>query len=178
MKRVVSILLLLFVTVSFKSVDDDRYPVPLKNDKMLFYIQRNHNKNTIVYDANFDENGNLNKENPISVYWIRYEEQGQKMELRTIEKWYAYGVKCEKVKDKEKYYRVKLVADEEHSFWLSQEAPFKAVVYANINNRFSILDHLYIYADESGIWPKVLYVELFGNDIKSNNKVYEKLYFK
>ena len=65
---------------------NEKYPVPLKTDKMLFYIQRNHNANTIIYDANFDKNGKLKESQPIEVYWKRYDEQGQRMELRTIEK--------------------------------------------------------------------------------------------
>lgn len=52
----------------------------------LFYIQRNHNKNTVVYDANYKATGLLDQNKPINVYWIRYEEGGRSMELRAIEK--------------------------------------------------------------------------------------------
>jgi hypothetical protein len=153
---------------------NEKYPIPPKTDSLLFYIQRNHNSNTIIYDAKYDKNGNLDKNEPIIVYWRRYDEQGQKMELRTIEKWYAYGVDWEKVEDKE-LYRIELVADKERKFWLKQIASYKSVIITEINKTLSILDHMYIYADNSGMWPKVKYIELFGESTKTKEKTYEKL---
>ena len=69
------------------------YPVPQKTDKLLFYLQRSHNKNTIVYELNTLPNGEINIKNPINVYWIRYEEGGRRAELSFIQR-RAFGVKC------------------------------------------------------------------------------------
>ena len=154
---------------------NEHYPVPPKTDKLLFYIQRNHNANTIIYDANFNLNGKLDSDEPIEVYWRRYDEQGQKMELRTIEKWYAYGVECHKEEEHPDTYRVSLVAEKKKKFWLKQIADFEAVLLTKINNKLSRLEHLYIFADESGIWPKVKYIELFGSDIETGKKTYQKI---
>jgi hypothetical protein len=151
------------------------YPVPPKTQELLFYIQRNHNSNTIVYDAQFDKDGILDTEKPILAYWIRYDESGQKMALRKIEKLYAYGVECKPSKKNKGTYIVKLVADKKRLIILKQEAPFKAQVYTKIDNEISILDHLYIQADNSGIWPKVEYIELFGKQVKSSNKTHQKI---
>ncbi len=164
--------LLLFPIVSF--TQNENYPTPPKTDNLLFYIQRNHNANTIVYDAKYDSKGNLNTDEPITVYWRRYDEQGQKMELRTVEKWYAYGVDWKKIKNK-KSFEIKLVANENHKFFLQQLAPNKSIITTKINKKNSILDHIYIFADNTGIWPKVKYIELFGVNINSNEKTYEKL---
>jgi len=155
--------------------EGEKYSVPSKSRKSLFYIQRNHNRNTIVYDANFDKSGQLNKEEPIHVYWIRYEERGQKMELRTIEKWYAYGVKASKIKNNNKEFKINLVASSKKEFLLKEENSFKAAVYTTINGKQAKLEHLYIFADNTGFWPKVKYIELFGEDITSGESVYEKL---
>lgn len=150
------------------------YPVPPKTDELLFYIQRNHNSNTIIYNANFDSNGNLNKEEPILVYWIRYEENGQKMELRTIEKWYAYGVDWVRVNDRNTY-KLTMVADKSRAFTLTQIEPFKAIVTTQINNINSELESMYIFADNSKAWPTVEYIEFFGCSTKSKQKEYEKI---
>ncbi len=152
----------------------ENYPIPYKTDTLLFYIQRNHNANTIIYDAKFNVDGNLDQSKPIIVYWRRYDEQGQKMELRTIEKWYAYGVDWKKTELKN-VYKIELVADKGREFWLKQLAPFKAVIITMINEKQSVLDHIYIFADNSGMWPKVKYIELFGYDIISRQENYEKL---
>ncbi len=156
---------------------NEKYPVPLKTDKMLFYIQRNHNANTIIYDANFDKNGKLKESQPIEVYWKRYDEQGQRMELRTIEKWYAYGVECHREKDLPNTFKVALVADKNKTFWLKQIASAKAILITEIDNKLSQVGHLYIFADNSGFWPKVKYIELFGEDLETGKKTYQKIIF-
>jgi len=153
---------------------NEKYPTPPKTGSLLFYIQRNHNSNAIIYDAKYDRKGNLNKDEPIVVYWRRYDEQGQKMELRTIEKWYAYGVDWEKIEG-EKTYKIELVADKKRDFYLEQLASFKSVVITKINDEFSILDHIYIYAENSGLFPTVKYIEFFGFSRKTKEKTYEKL---
>jgi len=153
---------------------NEKYAIPPKTDTLLFYIQRNHNTNTIIYDAKYEENGTLDKDEPIIVYWIRYDEQGQKMELRTVEKWYAYGVDWKKIEHKKKY-SIKLVADKEHKFWLQQLAPYKSVIITEINKKRSILDHIYISADNSGLWPIVKYIELIGICTKTKETTYEKI---
>ncbi len=163
-----------FFSLGLKEVAG-KYPVPPKTKKLLFYIQRNHNRNTIVYDANFDKSGQLNEEEPIRVYWIRYEEQGQTMELRNIEKMFAYGVKASKIRDNEKEFKVNLVATSKRYFLLKEEAPFKAAIYTIINGKQAKLEHLYIFADNSGFWPKVKYIELYGEDTITGKSVYEKM---
>ena len=154
---------------------DGKYPVPPKTRNLLFYIQRNHNRNTIVYDANFDKSGQLNEEEPIRVYWIRYEEQGQTMELRNIEKMFAYGVKTSKIKNNDKEFKVNLAATSIRDFLLKEEAPFKATIYTIISGKQAILERLYIFADNSGFWPKVKYIELYGIDATTGKSVYEKI---
>ncbi len=155
--------------------NERKYPVPRKTKNRLFYIQRNHNSNTIVYDANFDARGTLLHENPVKVYWIRFEEQGQTMELRTIEKILAYGVKCIPVNGKNNVYDVNLVATDKRHFTLKQTSPFKAAVFMKINGKEAILDHIYFYADESGLWPEVKYIEFFGSEPLTGKNLYEKL---
>lgn len=171
--RIVIFILFTIISVSGYS-QNENYPIPQKTEELLFYIQRNHNANTIIYDANFDKDGNLINEKPIDVYWLRYDEQGQRMELRPIEKWYAYGVSSKKVEGKS-LYKIELVADKESEFWLKQIAVFKAIVITKINNKLSKLEHLYILADNSGIWPQVKYIELFGKEIETGEEVRQKI---
>ena len=95
-RNIIFILIISFSLLSFINNYRSEYPIPTKSNELLFYIQRNLNKNTIIYDANFDKNGFLIEDNPINVYWIEYEKSGQKLELGKIEKIYAYGVKCSK----------------------------------------------------------------------------------
>ncbi len=151
------------------------YPTPPKTINRLFYIQRNHNRNTVVYDANFRANGFVDESKPINVYWIRYEEGGSTMELRAIEKRMAFGVKCKKIKGAANQFSVKLVAYDEREFLLKQDAPFKASLYGFINKKQAKVNCMYIFADNSGVFPDVKYVELYGTAIGSGEKLYEKV---
>lgn len=152
-----------------------KYPIPPKTEVRLFYIQRNHNSNTIVYDANFDSKGQLISTKPIDVYWLRYDEDGRRMELRALEKKFAYGVKHKKL-DSSGQYEIELTAYDKRKLLLKQVADNKAIAYIKINGKLSILDHLYIVADNSSWWPKVKYIELFGRDEKTGQRSYEKIY--
>jgi hypothetical protein len=172
--HIFAVILSITVFYSYAFSQNENYPIPPKTQERLFYIQRNHNANTIVYDANFDKNGNLDENKPIDVYWIRYDEQGQKMELRSIEKWYAYGVDCEK-SDNKSFFNVELAADKKRAFYLHQIGKFRARLTTLISGKTSILDHMYIFADNSGVWPTVKYIELFGNDLKTGVKTYQKI---
>jgi len=98
------------------------------------------------------------------------------MELRTTEKWYAYGLSCDEIEGKP-YYNVKLVADKKRVFWLKQTDTFKAILITKIDNKLSRLEHMYIFADNSGILPKVKYIELFGNELSTGKKTYQKIIF-
>ncbi len=173
MRLFVIISILLIFSTELFSQDED-YPIPPKTNELLFYIQRNHNANTIIYDANFDGYGNLVQDKPINVYWVRYDENGQKMKLRTIEKWYAYGVECSKSKD-DTCFKVELAANSKKEFKLLQTAPNKAVLTTSINGKLSVLEHMYIFADNTGIWPKVKYIDVFGYDIASGENTFQKI---
>lgn len=176
MKTLTTVILFILFS-SFSSNVNKEYPRPIDTKKRLFFIQRNMNMNTIVYDASFDENGNLNEENPIRVYWIRFEEEGQEMELRYLEKNLAYGLEISKSDSFKNQYKVKIVADKSRELTLKQIAPYKAIIYLHIDNKISLLDHMYIDADNSGLWPDLKYIELFGEDSASGEKTYEKVLY-
>ncbi len=159
-----------FINNSF--AQGENYPIPPKTKELLFYIQRNLNANTIVYDAVFDKNGKLDEKKPVTVYWIRYEEQGQKMKLRRLDRVFAYGVSSKKIKDG--FFKVKIVADESKDLWLKQIAPFNAVLMTKINEELSVLNKIYVLADTQGIWPTVEYIEFFGKNLKTNKQIYQK----
>ena len=171
-KGILAVILTLFAL----SGGDGGYPVPSKTTERLFYIQRNHNANTIVYDANFDARGILLADFPMDVYWLRFQEQGQRMELRKVEKLFAYGAECSPVNGKMNEYQVKLVADRERDFRLVQNGPFNAMVITSINKQESRIEHLYIYADNASYWPKVKYIEFFGYNIKTGEPTYERVW--
>ncbi|MDP4265897.1 MAG: DUF4833 domain-containing protein [Bacteroidota bacterium] len=159
-----------------KIKNDASYPTPLKTDKLLFYIQRSHNKNTIAYDINFSTEGKINTKEPIHPYWIRFEEGGNKAELSFIQRKYAYGLDCKLVdKDKESFI-INFVCYHKRNIYLlrtGENRKYNACIY--INGKLSILNKIFFKYDGGPFWfPKITYIDIFGNDLKTGAEITER----
>lgn len=163
--------LILTLSTSFSPSNYPRVPdSPLR----LFYIQRSANTNTIVYDANLLPNGNFDKENPINVYWIRYQEQGQKKELTWIQNLLAYGISSEPT-NRENDFDVWLVSYKKRKLKVGFDKQRKPLALIEINHKQAKLDHVFVKTEGSNLRPKVLYVEVFGKDVATGDDIYEKI---
>lgn len=148
------------------------YPVPEVSDKLLFYIQRNHNFNTIVYELNTNSYGQINQDYPMDVCWIRYSEQGQVQGLNFIQNNLAFGYKSKIINADT--YSFKMVSDDKFQFFLSKINGKHSVV-TKINDHDAILSNIYVFADEVGLFPDVRYIEFYGNYLSNNFPAYQKV---
>ncbi len=140
-----------------------KFPVPSGIPNMLFYLQRTPNSNTIVYDLNVDKDGNLDKEDPVNVYWIRYTEGGAKKGLNFIQRKFAYGIKVKRVTDEK--YEIKSVAYDKHPMYLMKSDKGKYQVFTKINDTMAALSSIWIQIEGGTFWvPNVVYIELKGID--------------
>ena len=175
------ILVFLFVTLfsffgntqSERSDRPDYFPTPPKTEKSLFFLQRNRNENTIVYDANLNENGDFDSSKPIDVYWLRYTSTGYRKELKWIERVFAYGYSSKKEKNKNEFL-VELSAYDGRKIHLKKNAEGKPVATIICNGKECRLDYFYVCADESGSWPKVVHVDIYATDLKTGKKEKER----
>ncbi len=148
------------------------YPTPVGNSNQLFYLQRTHNKNTIVYELNF-KNGKVNTEDPVHVFWLRYQERGQKEELSYIQRKFAYGLKSKKIAENQ--YELSLVSYKKYKIYLQNGADGKFHVYSMINKKWSLLTKIYIQTAGGTFWsPNVEYVEITGIDPATYQVVKER----
>ncbi|MEM6323203.1 MAG: DUF4833 domain-containing protein [Pseudomonadota bacterium] len=67
------------------------WPVPNDPNQFL-YVQRSLNENTVVYTLRFTEDGALDPNEPVGVYWRRFAEGGTVRGLRPAERSFVYGV--------------------------------------------------------------------------------------
>ncbi|MCK5137384.1 MAG: DUF4833 domain-containing protein [Bacteroidales bacterium] len=177
------LLFIVFLVILTKSVcaqelrNCHQFPIPEKTSDRLFYLQRNLNANTVVYDANFDEHGWLDSLMPINIYWIRYEERGVTMPLRVLEKRLAFGVKYKKLHNHSSDFRVTLNATDKKHIYLKQEAPFRVTAFVIINGKESVLDHIYVQSEGDKYYSKVDYIEIFGKEQTISNHTYERIFF-
>lgn len=156
------------------SFSPSNYPKVPDSPVRLFYIQRSANTNTIVYDANLLPNGDFDKENPVSVYWLRYQEQGQKKELTWIQNFLAYGISARET-NKENDFEAWIVSYKKKKLKIGFDKHKKPFAQLEINNKQAKLSHVFVKTEGSNLRPKVLYVEVFGKDLSTGDDIYEKI---
>jgi hypothetical protein len=149
------------------------YPVPVVPSK-LFYVQRDPNTNTIIYDLNVDNKGHLDTDNPVHPYWIRYNEKGQKEELNFIQRKFAYGV-VTKPLDNGKF-DVRLVSYKKYPLSLMKSATDnKYHIYATVAKKEAIVNRIFVRIEGGTFWvPNVLYIEVKGTDPVTGKEITER----
>lgn len=153
----------------------DTFPVPAGNANQLFYLQRTSNTNTIVCELNLNSKGELNEDNPVHVFWIRYPEGGMRKELSYIQRVFAYGIKA-KMESAGKY-KLHFVSYKKQTLYLMRSPhDNKYRVYATINQRQVVLSRIFIRIDPGGsFWsPNVIYMELKGKDEATGKEMMER----
>ncbi|RYY10736.1 MAG: DUF4833 domain-containing protein [Cytophagaceae bacterium] len=140
------------------------FPVPSGVPNQLFYLQRDPNTNTVIYQLNVNSAGQLDEEEPIKIFWIRYAEQGQREELNFIQRKFAYGVKAKKLAPGK--YELRFAAYGKLPLYLMRGGPDNAFhVYTTIASRQSVLERIYLRIEGGTFWvPNVKYVELKGSN--------------
>lgn len=150
------------------------FPVPQGNPNQLFYLQRTPNSNTIICELNVSKGGELNADEPVHVFWIRYGESGQRAELSFLQRNFAYGIKTRFLsKDK---YELHFVSYKKTQMYLMKSADNKYHVFTSINQKEVILNRIYIKINPGGsFWsPNVEYVELAGIDPGTGREILER----
>jgi len=150
------------------------FPVPSGIPNQLFYLQRDPNTNTVIYQLNLNSAGKLDEDEPIRIFWIRYAEQGQQQDLNFIQRKFAYGVKSKKIgPDK---YELRFAAYGKLPFYLMKAGPDRAFhVYTAIANKQSVLERIYLRIEGGTFWvPNVKYVELKGSSPATREPVVER----
>lgn len=150
------------------------FPVPKNIPNQLFYLQRDPNPNTIICALNL-RNGQLDKRDPVHVFWIRYTEQSQPKELSYLQRTFAYGIKARALSNEE--YELNFVSYKKFPLHLvkSERAPGYHV-YANVNQKRVILSRLYLHIEGGTFWkPNVKYIQVEGINASTGENTVERL---
>lgn len=179
---IISISLTLFIALTSSSFTSDRtateinsFPIPEGIDNMLFYVQRTINANTIVYTLNNDKYGELNEEEPIKAYWIKYAQGGKIDPLTYIQKKYAYGVKAKLINKGKKSFIIEFVSYHKKQFYLLKSPTDNQYhVYGIVNNKLSILNNILVRIEGGTFWiPNVKQIEVTAKDPSNSSEVTE-----
>ena len=138
------------------------FPVPSGVSNQLFYLQRDPNTNTVIYQLNVNSAGQVDEDEPINAFWIRYDEQGQRKDLNYIQRKFAYGLTARKVAPEK--YELKFAAYDKLPFYLMKSGADKAFhVFTVIANKQIVLTRVYLRIEGGTFWvPNVRYIEFKG----------------
>jgi phosphatidylglycerophosphate synthase len=183
--KVVTILLItfagLFAGSAFAQKADNSNPSPIKFptprgiQHELFYLQRDPNTNTIIYELNLKEDGKVDPEKPVNIYWMRYADKGQKEDLSYVQRKFAYGLQTKALGNDE--YELRFVSHKKLPLYLKRSpADKKYHVYIDANDKKIMLDRVFVRIEGGSYWlPNVKYVELKGLNAKTQAPVVERM---
>jgi phosphatidylglycerophosphate synthase len=151
------------------------FPTPMGINGQLFYLQRNSNTNTVIYQLNLDGQGQVNRREPVHVFWIRYAEGGQPKELTFIQRRFAYGLHAKQVEPDA--YELRFVSYAKFTLYLARSAVDNQYrVYATIDRRKAVLQRIFLRIEGGSFWaPNVRYVELKGVDAATGADLVERI---
>lgn len=152
-----------------------KFPTPKGITNKLFYMQRDPNTNTIICELNVKSDGEVDKDSPVKVYWLRYQENGQKEDLSYVQRKFAYGIQSKALGNDE--YELRFVSYKKFPLYLKKsEADNKYHVYATVNNKKMMLDRIFVRIDGGSFWiPNVKYVELKGANPNTGTQMLERI---
>lgn len=155
----------------------DTFPVPKMTKDLLFYIQRTHNKNTIMYTVNYNKDSTINEKEPVKVYWIRYSDNGEIAPLSYIQKNYAYGIESQMTDVTKKSFKLNLVSYKKRAIYLMRSEVDKHYhAYVIMDNKLVYLSKAFAKIEGGTFWvPHITYVELTGKDSMTGKKLTEKI---
>lgn len=162
----------------------------VKHPNVLFFIARSKNKNIVVYEGMLNAAGNgFNTDKACDVYWLDIDPEYQaaarkkgkmddRVELGTIEKKFAYGVTPELDSSKKNTYNLKLVALPERTAIMFLDESGKLRAQMQVNGKYVDVVSVYVNAvDRTLQLPKVMYVDIAGNDPATGEPVFERILY-
>lgn len=171
--------LYILMLFSYACPAQENLPVPKDSKDRLFYLQRDPNSNTVVYDINYLPDGTPNAKKPIHAYWIKYMKGGIIEELLPIEEKLAYGVLSEMTDDKSKIFKINLAAYKKIDILLrpnKKKGDKKYVATVNANGKNIILTKIFLRLKNAASFkPDLVYIEFTGVDEKTGQQVVERV---
>jgi hypothetical protein len=145
---------------------------------MLFYIQRDPNTNTAIYAINYQENGKIDKSNPIKAYWIRYAEKGDKKDFSYIQRKFAYGIESKALNNED--FELQFVSYKKLPLTLKKiDSDQKYHVFVSVNQKRIQVEKIFVRIEGGSFWlPNVKYAEVTGIETSSNKIITERMLLK
>jgi hypothetical protein len=139
----------------------------------LFFIARSKSPAQVHYDAQLLADGSLDPKHTVDAYWYDRDPDGTTRTgpIKTFEK-IAYGWDTEPTGNGT--YAFKLRAFRDRAMWIVKVND-RWRLQTTILGKQAYLNKLYVKTDESGVIPKVIYVDVYGDDAASGAALQEHI---
>jgi hypothetical protein len=138
----------------------------------LFTVERSKNANVVQYDIRLTPEGSPDPERPIIAYWLRMAEDGRKRPLKWIEKQLAYGFDARYDSQQDVIF-MEMVADTKRSIRVYRhEGLYRAET--RIGGRPAFICKIYVKSTETGLMPRVDYIDFYGKDVETGQTRHER----
>eukprot|EP00475_Leptophrys_vorax_P024129 TRINITY_DN3321_c0_g1_i1.p1 TRINITY_DN3321_c0_g1~~TRINITY_DN3321_c0_g1_i1.p1 ORF type:complete len:196 (-),score=45.11 TRINITY_DN3321_c0_g1_i1:248-787(-) len=160
----------------------------LNKPEIAFRIERNKNQNVVVYEGVLREDGTLNPDKPIEVYWQKIDPEyvktarakgktDDRQELMYVESAFAYGIKWRASETAGEYY-LSLVAVPKREFLLKLDPENNNMprAFAQSGEHYCRITRMWVQSIERTFaLPKVEHVLVEGIDVATGETVVEKI---
>ncbi len=176
---ILGIFFLLFTSFINEPSGKDKkvFPKPEKTKNLLFYVQRTFNINTLMYEINTDDKGQINIKEPIKIHWINYASDGSSEGLNYVQRKYAYGLEVKLTDADKKSFVFNFVSYKKKQLYLIKSLTENRYdAFIEINHKLVILNSIFIQIEGGTFWvPKVKYLEVTGKDVAKGEEVVERI---
>ncbi|MCZ6665789.1 MAG: DUF4833 domain-containing protein [Gammaproteobacteria bacterium] len=155
-------------------VSRPKYSVPEKTKRLLFYVQRSMNANTVVYEANLRSNGDYDREKPVLVRWRRFASNGVAKKLSLLENW-AYGITVNAGDGSKKSLRVHITSYPYRSVKIGIDKSGVPIATLRAGKHRIKLIYVFVQLKKSLLIPLIEYVDIFGQDLATGAYIRERI---
>ncbi len=148
------------------------FPRPA-DPNILFYIEHSTSPNTVVYTAQMDIAGHLDRDEPIIVFWRRFNSDGARAPLSFLERMFAYGVNVHSTETSANAITANLVSFPQRTVRVDLDGQGKPRASTEMAGHQAKLVYAYVDVDETGLIPYVRHVDIFGIDLTSGRALHE-----
>lgn len=143
-----------------------------KKCSTLFKIGRSKDANEIYYEVKTNQDGSLNLNEPINIYWIKYTKNGTIEPLTKIQQHFAYGLKFLNITSEEADFQ--FVSYSKRNLTLRKTVEGNYAVFIKVHEKEVRLERVFIQIDGGTFWfPKITRVEVHAKKAEPNELVVE-----
>ncbi len=141
---------------------------------VLFHIERSRDIDKVYYEARLGQGGQLDTQEPIMVYWIRYSKNDQQSPLTGIQNRFGYGLNYKSITPDEALFQLVSFPDQELTLRKDKSGRFR--VFTHSPEGEIELTQISIYFANNSFWsPDIRQLDMHGISTKTGEYIIDSI---